>query len=358
MDAFYASIEQRDNPVYRGKPLAVGYSEARGVVAAASYEARKYGIHSAMPSVTAKRKCADLIFVLPRFRVYAEVSQQIRDIFFEYTDLVEPLSLDEAYLAVTENKKNIASAMRIAKDIQQRIFQDTGLTASAGISYNKFLAKIASDYKKPNGFFTILPQDAEKFIEELQIEKFHGIGKKTAERMHLMGIFTGADLKKIPEENMIKWFGKVGGYYYHIVRGVDNRAVEPNRITKSVSSETTFLEDKSDKTELSEILDHLAKEVLRRMGKDEFFGRTVTLKIKFSDFKIITRSRTLPEPVKDFQILFETAKELLFQTDLANQSVRLLGLGTSNAEDLIPPRYIQMKIPFEGMKLRTDFLYR
>ncbi|GHT68942.1 hypothetical protein AGMMS50239_34940 [Bacteroidia bacterium] len=245
MDAFYAAVEQRDNPDLRGKPVAVGYGEARGVVATASYEARKYGVHSAMPSLTARNKCPGLIFVPARFEVYHEVSTQIREIFLEYTDLVEPLSLDEAFLDVTVNHKNNPSAGLIAKEIKQKIFEKTGLTASAGVSINKFLAKIASDYKKPNGFFVITPEEAEKFVETLKIERFFGVGKVTAQKMHDHHIFTGLDLKQRPETELVRLFGKAGHDLYQYARGIDNRKVEPNRVTKSISNETTFLQDKN-----------------------------------------------------------------------------------------------------------------
>lgn len=344
MDAFYASIEQRDNEAYRGKPLAVGYSEARGVVAAASYEARKYGVRSAMPSITAKKKCPHLIFVSPRFDVYHEVSHQIMSIFLEYTDAVEPLSLDEAFLDVTHNHKNIPSATIIAKEIKQRIFEQTGLRASAGVSINKFLAKIASDYQKPNGLFVILPQDAEKFVEGLKIEQFFGVGKVTAKKMHELGIRTGYDLKQKSETELVKVFGKAGHSYYLNARGIDPREVEPNRITKSISAENTFGKDMDSLMLLSVELYHITKEVMKRLEEEKFYGRTVTLKVKYADFKIITRSRTLPNRINDFQNLWSVAKELLKHVDLTRDGVRLLGLGVSNANDSQLPKYTQLEL--------------
>jgi DNA polymerase-4 len=344
MDAFYASVEQRDNVEYRGKPVAVGYSEARGVVSAASYEARKYGIRSAMPSVTAKKRCPDLIFVAPRFDVYHDVSRQIRAIFLEYTDLVEPLSLDEAFLDVTVNHKNISSAIVIAKEIQRKIYEETDLRASAGVSYNKFLAKIASDYRKPNGFFVILPQNAVNFIETLKIEQFFGVGKVTAKKMHEHGIFTGMDLKKRSETELIRLFGKAGHTFYGYARGIDGREVEPNRITKSVSSETTFLTDKDSLLLLNVELYNLAKEVIHRMKEESFFGKTVTVKVKYSDFKIVTRSKTFPNGITDFYFLWDSGKNILQQIDLSQKKIRLLGLGVSNAVNESTQKYTQLNL--------------
>ncbi|MDR1594411.1 MAG: DNA polymerase IV [Prevotellaceae bacterium] len=344
MDAFYASIEQRDNEEYRGKPVAVGYPEARGVVSAASYEARVYGIHSAMPSVTAKKKCPHLIFVMPRFDVYHAVSRQIRSVFLEYTDLVEPMSLDEAYLDVTVNHKNIPSATVIAKEIQQQIYEETGLRASAGVSYNKFLAKIASDYKKPNGFFVILPQNAVEFIATLKIEQFFGVGKVTAQKMHEHGIFTGSDLQKRSETELVGLFGKMGHVFYEYARGIDLREVEPNRITKSISSETTFLTDKDSLTLLNVELYNLAKEVIQRMKDESFYGKTITVKVKYSDFKIITRSKTFTHNITDFYLLWNAGKEIMKQIDLSQKKVRLLGLGVSNAGNDTDKKYTQLEL--------------
>jgi DNA polymerase-4 len=344
MDAFYASIEQRDNVEYREKPVAVGYSEARGVVAAASYEARKYGIHSAMPSVTAKKRCPDLIFVSPRFDVYHAVSRQIRAIFLEYTDLVEPLSLDEAFLDVTVNYKNISSAIVIAKEIQQKIYEETDLRASAGVSYNKFLAKIASDYKKPNGFFVILPQNAMKFIDTLKVEHFFGVGKVTAQKMHEQNIFTGLDLRARSETELVRLFGKTGHTFYGYARGIDRREVEPNRITKSISSETTFLIDKDSLLLLNVELYNLAKEVIQRIKEESFFGKTITVKVKYSDFKIITRSKTFPHGITDFYFLWDSGKNILKQIDLSQKKIRLLGLGVSNAANETDKKYTQLDL--------------
>lgn len=331
MDAFFASIEQRDNPDYRGKPLAVGYSGARGVVAAASYEARKFGVHSAMASKTALRKCPHLIFVMPRFDIYKSVSRQIMEIFHEYTDLVEPLSLDEAFLDVTENHKNIASATQIAQEIKQKITERVGLTASAGVSFNKFLAKIASDYNKPNGLFVVKPNDAEQFVEKLEIEKFFGVGKVTTERMHQLGIKTGADLKQWSEEKLVTNFGKAGHLYFQNAKAIDNRPVESHRIRKSVSSETTFDHDIDSYEELLPELNQVASEVINYINKKNFKGRTVTLKIKFSNFKIITRSKTFPTPMSDYESLCKAGYELLQLVDLSPK-VRLIGIGIKNNE--------------------------
>ena len=344
MDAFYASVEQCDNVELRGKPIAVGYSEARGVVAAASYEARKYGVRSAMPSLTARSKCPSLIFVPPRFEVYHEVSQQIRAIFYEYTDLVEPLSLDEAFLDVTKNHKNNPSATLIAKEIKRKIFETTGLKASAGVSINKFLAKIASDYKKPDGFFLVLPEDAEAFAESLKIERFFGVGKVTARKMHEYGIYTGLDLKQRTEQELVRLFGKAGREFYLNARGIDNRAVEAERVIKSISNETTFLKDKSELTLLTVELYHLAKEVFERIEKEHFYGKTVTVKVKYADFKIITRSKTSSFKIIEFDVFWNTAREIMRWVDLSAQPVRLLGLGISNAADEPEQKYTQLEL--------------
>jgi DNA polymerase-4 len=330
MDAFYASVEQRDNPALRGKAIAVGYGQARGVVSTASYEARKFGVRSAMPSLTAKHKCPELIFVPPRFDVYHEVSMQIRDIFLEYTELVEPLSLDEAFLDVTVNHKNNPSATLIAKEIRQRIFETTKLTASAGVSVNKFLAKIASDYKKPDGLFVIPPEDMEKFVENLKIEQFFGVGKVTAKKMHDNGIFTGYDLKQYTENSLVRLFGKAGHELYLNARGIDNRKVDPHRIIKSISNETTFLQDKNNLILLTVELYHLAKEVFGRMQKENFYGKTITIKIKYADFKIITRSKTFQCKIINFHQMWRMAREMMKQIDLSGAPVRLIGFGVGN----------------------------
>jgi len=347
MDAFFASIEQRDNADYRAKPLAVGYSGPRGVVAAASYEARRYGIRSAMASKTALRKCPHLIFVMPRFEVYKSVSKQIMAIFQEYTDLVEPLSLDEAFLDVTENHKQIVSATEIAREIKQKIQETVGLTASAGVSFNKFLAKIASDYNKPNGLFVVKPNAAEQFVETLAIEQFYGVGKVTAERMHQLGIMTGADLKQWSEESLVSKFGKAGHSYYQNARAIDNRPVEWQRMRKSVSSETTFESDIDNYDELLVVLEKLAGEVANYVIKKDFKGRTASLKIKFSDFKVISRSKTVPTPISDYETLFKTGSELLQLVDLSPK-IRLIGIGVkNNEEDGSWKDAIQLRINFD-----------
>jgi DNA polymerase-4 len=329
MDAFYASVEQMDNPELKGKPLAVGGGGKRGVVSAASYEARKFGVKSAMSGVQARRNCPDLIFVRPRFDRYHEISKQIRRIFHDYSDLVEPLSLDEAYLDVTENKKGNPSASLIAKEIRERIFKEVGLTASAGISINKFIAKVASDYNKPNGQKTVNPEEVLTFLEDLDIRKFYGIGKVTAEKMYQRGIFTGKDLKSKSAEYLENHFGKSGRSYYYIVRGIHNSQVKPNRTRKSLAAERTFSENLSSEIFMLEKLDHIAEEVSKRLQKSHVAGKTVTLKIKYSDFTLHTRSKTLPYFISDKNVILETAKDLLFQEKLDN-SVRLLGISLSN----------------------------
>lgn len=329
MDAFYASVEQRDNPELSGKPIAVGGSKHRGVVAAASYEARKFGVKSAMPSAMAYRRCPDIIFIKPRFDVYKKVSEQIREIFFEYTDLVEPLSLDEAYLDVTENKKGLDYAMEVAAEIKIKINEVTGLKASAGISYNKFLAKIASDYNKPDGFFIVTPKMAEAFIEQLPIEKFFGVGKVTAEKMHLKGIFKGADLKKKTKEQLTNWFGKSGSYYYNVVRGIDNRSVNPHRIRKSLGAERTLNFDISTKSALIQNLDYVIDVLIKRLEKTDGAGKSLTLKIKYADFKQITRSKTLEQKINTNQIK-DIALSLLNEIPETEKGIRLIGLQTSN----------------------------
>jgi len=329
MDAFYASVEQMDNPELKGKPLAVGGSGTRGVVSAASYEARKFGVRSAISGVKARRLCPDLIFVRPRFDRYNEISKKVRAIFYDYTDLVEPLSLDEAYLDVTENKKGNPSASMLAEEIRTRIFNEVGLTASAGISINKFIAKVASDYNKPNGQKTVNPEEVLTFLEDLDIRKFYGVGKVTAEKMYQKGIFTGSDLKSKSLEYLDENFGKSGRYYYHIVRGIHNSEVKPNRIRKSLAAERTFNENLSSEIFMLEKLQHIAEEVSRRLNKSKVAGKTVTLKIKYSDFTLQTRSKTLPYFISDKDIILETAKDLLYQEKMSN-SVRLLGISLSN----------------------------
>jgi DNA polymerase IV len=335
LDAFYASVEQRDHPELRGKPVAVGGSRERGVVAAASYEARRFGVHSAMPSVTARRKCPELIFVKPRFDVYREVSRQIRDIFHEYTPLVEPLSLDEAYLDVTENLKDIPYATQVAREIRAKIWQETRLTASAGISFNKFLAKMASDQNKPNGQFVITPEMGLAFVERLPVGKFHGIGPATARKMNELGIFTGLDLKAQPLGLLQERFGKAGTHYYWISRAVDHRLVQPDRIRKSVGAENTFERDLTGFGEMTAALQPITGKVWRYCEQTGVWGRTVTLKVKFSDFQQITRSRTLTGYVDSRSALEQASVDLLRQLLPMDRSVRLLGVSLSalNTDD-------------------------
>lgn len=330
MDAFYASVEQRDNLELRGKPLAVGGSAARGVVAAASYEARTFGVHSAMPSVTAKRKCPELIFVPPRFEVYRAVSQQIREIFAEYTPLIEPLSLDEAYLDVTENLKGMQIATEIALEIRTKIKQVTGLNASAGISYNKFLAKMASDLNKPNGQAVITPKNGPAFVETLPVKKFHGVGPATAERMRKYGIETGLDLKSKSLAFLQEHFGKSGPYFYWIARGIDERQVKANRLRKSIGAEDTFVEDISDLALATAELQPLVQKVWRYCEAGGISGKTVTVKIKYSDFTQATRSRTGSLPVAGVDEVLEAASSLLATVYPFKRPVRLLGVTLSS----------------------------
>ena len=346
MDAFYASVEQMDFPDLRGKPVAVGGNEIRGVVSAASYEARKFGVRSALSGALAKKYCPDLIFVKPRFDRYKEISQKIRKIFHDYTDLVEPLSLDEAYLDVTHNKKGNPSASLIAEEIRLRILNEVGLTASAGISVNKFIAKVASDVNKPNGQKTVSPDEVIPFLEQLPIRKFYGVGKVTAEKMYQWGIFTGIDLKNKPIEFLEKHFGKSGTYYFYVVRGIHNSEVKPNRITKSVAAEHTFDENLTSEIFMQERLETIAAELDRRLKKHKIAGKTVTLKIKYSDFTQQTRSKTLPYFISDKSLLFDTVKELLFQERMKD-SVRLLGISLSNLNTEIKKTIVvQLKFDF------------
>jgi DNA polymerase-4 len=329
MDAFYASVEQRDDPSLRGRPVAVG-GRQRGVVLAASYEARKFGVRSAMPSATAKRLCAELAFVKPRFDAYKEASRQIREIFLDYTPLVEPLSLDEAYLDVTTNLKNILLASDIAREIRARILEVTGLTASAGVSYNKFLAKLASDYRKPNGQTVIPPEKGPAFVESLAVAKFHGVGPKTAEKMNRLGIQTGADLKAQSLEFLEQYFGRSGAYYHAIARGHDERRVVPNRPRKSVGSETTFMEDLGRQQEIIDGVLSVLDDVWTYCERTGMAGRTVTVKVKYADFQIITRRRTLDRPVNSRAELEQTSVELVQQIFPLEKKVRLLGVSLSN----------------------------
>jgi DNA polymerase-4 len=330
MDAFYASVEQRDNPELRGKPVAVGGSRERGVVAAASYEARKYGVRSAMPSVTAKRQCPDLIFVKPRFEVYKTVSQQIREIFAEHTPIIEPLSLDEAYLDVTDNLQGIPLARDVALAIRAKIKEVTGLNASAGISYNKFLAKLASDHLKPNGQYTITPAMGPAFVESLPVGKFHGIGPATSAKMNSLGLHTGLDMRNQTLEFMQANFGKVGPYYYWISRGIDNREVRANRTRKSVGAENTFASDLTEFDAMVDELRPLVDKVWRHCENNGSRGRTVTLKVKFNDFEVITRSRSVPVPVSSRNDLEHLAIALLQHEIPMPTPIRLLGVSLSS----------------------------
>jgi DNA polymerase-4 len=332
MDAFFASVEQLDNPELKGKPVAVGGSGERSVVAAASYEARKFGVRSAMPSVIARRLCPDLIFVRHNFSRYNEVSSVIMEIFREYTDLIEPLSLDEAFLDVTKDKKDIGSATVIAKKIRSEIRSKTGLTASAGVSVNKFLAKIASDINKPDGLFLIKPEDAEKFIEALAVEKFYGIGKVTAEKMHRLGIHSGSDLKKWDLVSLVRNFGKAGVFFYDIVRGVDERPVEPDQERKSVGTELTYEKDLTTRFEIIAELYKLEKELMERLEHSGTTGRTITLKIKFHDFRQITRSKTIQHFIRDLNTLHKEVSEIRKSLKLEGSRIRLLGVTVSNLE--------------------------
>ncbi len=335
MDAFYASVEQRDNPELRGKPVAVGGSRERGVVAAASYEARRFGIHSAMPSVTARRKCPELIFVAPRFDVYKAVSYQIREIFAAYTSLIEPLSLDEAYLDVTENLKGIAFARQIAQEIRTKIRQETSLTASAGVSYNKFLAKMASDQRKPDGLFVITPETGPAFVEALPVGKFHGIGPATAAKMNRLSLFTGLDLKQQTLAFLQEHFGKAGSHYYSIARGIDERPVRPDRIRKSIGAENTFAQDlltfEAMRVELQSVVD----KVWRYCEQSGVRGRTVTLKVKYADFQQITRSRSFVEPVESRSSIEEVSLSLLSALFPLRKGVRLLGVTLSSLNTMV-----------------------
>lgn len=354
MDAFYASVEQLDNPELAGNPVAVGGGGTRGVVSAASYEARKFGVRSAMSGVLARKLCPELIFVKTNFERYGTVSKQIRKIFLEFTDLVEPLSLDEAYLDVTENKKGNPSATLIASEIRKLIKERTGLNASAGISINKFIAKIASDINKPNGQKTIPPEEVIEFLEGLDVKKFYGVGKVTKEKMYRHGIYTGKDLKQKSGEFLEEHFGKSGASYYHIVRGIHTSAVKPSRLQKSLAAERTFNENISSEVYMLERLNEIAAEVERRLKKSKVAGKTITLKIKYSDFTLQTRSKTLPLYVANANLIMETVKDLLFQEKMKD-SVRLLGISLSNLnneekkEAKKPPEEhieVQLKIDF------------
>jgi DNA polymerase-4 len=348
MDAFYASVEQRDNPSYRGKPLVVGAPpHKRGVVAAASYEARYFGIHSAMPSRIASCKCPTLIFVSPRFDVYRTVSQQIRDIFHHFTPIVEPVALDEAYLDVTDNPMGIPSATLIAQEIKTLIFQETALTASAGVSINKFLAKMASGINKPNGLWVIEPAQATDFVNGLAIERFHGIGPATATKMHRLGIRTGADLEQWSEAALVQEFGKVGRFYYKIARAQDDRPVEPSRIRRSIGAETSFEVDLGDRASILQEMQSIAQTVKQRLDQHQTYGRTLTLKVKYADYQQVTRSKTVQHPLRELANLMALAQELLNATEVDHKRVRLLGITLSNFDEAeTPKRYEQLQLTF------------
>jgi DNA polymerase-4 len=348
MDAFYASVEQMDNPEIKGKPVAVGGSRQRGVVAAASYEAREYGVRSAMPSILAKKRCKNIIFVKPRFKRYKEISSQIREIFFVYTDLVEPLSLDEAFLDVTENKKNIPLAANIAREIRTKIKNDIGLTASAGISINKFLAKVATEINKPDGQKTIHPSQVDEFIDALPIEKFFGVGKVTAKKMNELGIFNGADLKKFNQDNLKNHFGKSGEYFYKIVRSIHDNPVNPNRIRKSIGAERTFSHDIDSEGFMLDKLDRIADELERRMINSNNKGKTLTIKLKYSDFTQQTRSKTVDEYLQSKEEIFPIIEELLYQKEI-EKSVRLLGISITNLyrDDISFQKNLSIQLKFD-----------
>lgn len=336
MDAFYASVEQRDHPEYRGKPIVVGGSpEGRGgVVATASYEARKYGIRSAMPAKQARQLCPHALFVYPRFDVYKQVSAHIREIFSRYTDLIEPLSLDEAYLDVTTDKQGIGSAIEIAQAIRQAIKDELQLTASAGVSVNKFVAKVASDMNKPDGLTFIGPSSVAAFVEALPVGKFYGVGKATESRMKTLGMYTGADIRKRTEEELVRHFGKAGHFYYRIVRGIDDREVRPHREIKSLGAEDTFPYDLTTMEEMREELEKITKILVERLARKSLKGRTITLKVKYSDFRQITRNRSFPHPVADAATIQETAVQLLVATGIEEVRIRLLGISLSNFGEL------------------------
>lgn len=352
MDAFFAAVEQRDKPELRGKPVAVGFDGERGVVSTASYEARRFGVHSAQSIQVAKRLCPQLIIVLPDFHRYKAVSEQVRRIFLDYTDLIEPISIDEAFLDVTRNKKGIPLAVDIAEEIRRRIREELHLTASAGVSYNKFLAKIASDYRKPDGLFVIHPDKAVAFISQLRIEKFWGVGPKTAARMHSMGIFTGEQLRKVSLHHLITVFGKVGAVYYDFARGIDRRPVETEYIRKSVGCEQTFMQDISLKSAVLIELYHTVLELVGRLKRSEFIGKTLTLKVKYADFTQITRSLTAHKALKTKADILPLAKKLLAEVESSSgHPIRLMGLSVSNPhteDELVRhPEWIEGYLPFE-----------
>ena len=350
MDQFFAAVEQRDRPELRGRPIAVGHDAERGVVATASYEARRFGVHSAQSILMAKRLCPQLIIVEPHFQRYQEVSAQLHEIFHDYTDLIEPVSQDEAFLDVTENKRNVEMAVDIAREIKQRIRATTGLTASAGVSYCKFLAKIASDWRKPDGLTVIHPDKALGFIDQLKVEKIWGVGQKTAEKMHRMGIFTGSDLRNVSLARLQQEFGKMGSVFYEFARGIDHRPVISEWERKSVSCEQTFETDISDRAAVTIQLYHTVLELVRRIDKNDFEGRTLTLKVKFLDFQQITRSITVNHILRTKDQILPLAKQLMREVEFQSHPIRLLGLGVSNQKSVTPedqPRWIELELEFE-----------
>lgn len=354
MDAFYASVEQRDNPALKGKPVAVGHAEKRGVVAAASYEARKFGVRSAMSSVKALKLCPQLHFIEGRMEVYKEVSGQIHEIFHRYTDLIEPISLDEAFLDVTYNKKGIELAVDIAREIKRSIREELHLIASAGISYNKFLAKVASDYRKPDGLCTIHPAQAQTFIDRLPIESFWGVGPVTAQKMHTLGVYNGKTLRECSLDMLVRQFGKAGQIYYNFARGIDERTVEPVRIRKSIGCEHTLEKDISTKSSAIIELYHVACELCERLERKDFQGTTLTLKVKFHDFTQITRSVSTAKPFRTLKDILPPAKRLLSGVDYQSHPIRLLGLSISNPKEEQPnelphqsAQWIQLKLDFQ-----------
>ena len=350
MDAFYASVEQRDNPALKGVPLAVGHAEGRGVVAAASYEARRFGVRSAMPSLRARKICPGLVFVRPRFDVYKKVSAQMHEIFHEYTDLVEPISLDEAFLDVTVNKPGLPMAVTIAKEIKSKIRDRLGLTASAGVSYNKFLAKIASDYRKPDGLCTIHPSQAIEFIHRIPVEDFWGVGPVTATRMHSLGIWTGEQLAACSLELLNHEFGKSGAIFYQFARGIDNRSVEPLWTRKSVGCEITLQQDLTTVVEIEQVIDDLAEELVWRIERSVFRGCTLTLKLKFSDFSQRSRSHTASHAYQNKDVIAAAARQLLALAPVTGRQVRLVGLSVS-----MPEHGASSRTVYDPRQLEFDF---
>ncbi len=348
MDAFFAAIEIRENPNLKGKPVIVGgLPDKRGVVSTCSYEARRYGIHSAMPSITAIKLCPEAIFLKPNFDLYRQVSQQIKNIFLQFTNIVQSVSIDEAYLDVTQNKLDEVSATKIARLIKQKIYEETKLTASAGVSYNKFLAKIASELDKPNGLFVITPQNAIQVLDNLAIEKFHGIGKVTAKKMKNLGIYTGKDLRKWRLNDLIRHFGKIGKFYYEVVRGIDERAVTTKSERKSYGKESTFYKDIQDKALMLNFFEKTAKRISENLKAKKLLGKTITIKIKYADFTTVTRSKTLQTYTNAYEEIFNTAKTLLLANLIENKKVRLLGITVSNFEK--KQRYYQLYFNFEAV---------